>query len=91
MNFQENFKKIKCSKCELIEWCKAGTYTNYNTCYRDYLESLLGQMLEALKKLRQHGKEASKVCEMGIATYEIANNAILQVGGKSVKRKKKIN
>jgi hypothetical protein len=34
------------------------------------------ELLEALEKIAQHGKEAEKVCEMGFTTFEIANKLI---------------
>lgn len=79
MSIQKTFTKVKCSKCEFIEECKD---TNYIECYLNHLESLVEQMLEALKK--SHRDHSSCIdCDLyNLKLEDEIFNLIQKVEGK---------
>jgi hypothetical protein len=79
MSIREEFEKEKNDWDNTCVGCTGGS----DKCYKNWLEAKLQQerqakqeLLEGLRKIAQHGKEAEKVCEMGFTTFEIANKLI---------------
>jgi hypothetical protein len=79
MSIREEFEKEKNDWDNTCVGCTGGS----DKCYKNWLEAKLQreqeanrELLEALEKIAQHGKEAEKVCEMGFTTHQIAQDLI---------------